>query len=120
LYSDEEGTAAFEQPNRVLRSVKQRRRHELMAAARAASRRANEALVGTVQEVLIEGAGEVDGRAVRVGRSRRDAPEVDGVVFVTGEPPVGEIVPVRITGALDYDLAGDHVMVSSPAGASQA
>src|SRR4051812_26598548 len=66
LYSDEEGTAAFDQPNRIAKSVKMRRRHELMSAARQASHLANEALIGTVQEVLIEGAGELDGRAVRV------------------------------------------------------
>ena len=106
LYSDEEGTAALEQPHRVARSVKQRRRHELMAAAQEASLRANLALVGTVQEVLIEGEGELDGRPVRVGRSRRDAPEVDGVVFVNGPGSVGEIVDVRVTAALDYDLVG--------------
>jgi len=109
LYSDEEGTAAFDQPNRVARSVKQRRRHELMGAAQAASRRANDLLIGTVQEVLIEGEGELDGRAVRVGRSRRDAPEVDGIVFVDGPGMVGEIVPVRVTAALDYDLVSEPV-----------
>ena len=119
LYSDEEGTAAFDEPHRVARSVKQRRRHELMAAARAVSRRANEALVGTTQDVLIEGAGTLDGQSVRVGRSRRDAPEVDGVVFVTGEPAFGEIVSVRITAALDYDLAGEPVGILVPAGASR-
>ena len=107
LYSDEEGTAAFDQLNRVARSVKQRRRHELMAAAQAASRRGNERLVGTVHDVLIEGEGELDGRAVRVGRSRRDAPEVDGIVFVDGPGAIGEIVPVRVTAALDYDLVGE-------------
>jgi ribosomal protein S12 methylthiotransferase len=109
LYSDEEGTAAFEHPNRIAASVKQRRRHELMAAARTASHTANQALIGTVQEVLVEGAGDLDGRPVRVGRSRRDAPEVDGVVFVSGEPDIGEIVKVRVTGALDYDLTGDLI-----------
>jgi ribosomal protein S12 methylthiotransferase len=116
LYSDEEGTAAFEHPNRIARSVKQRRRHELMAAAQAASRRANEALIGTVQEVLIEGEGDLDGEAVWVGRSRRDAPEVDGVVFVTrpvlaAAGGIGTIVQVRVTGALDYDLVGSPVGV---------
>jgi ribosomal protein S12 methylthiotransferase len=111
LYSDEEGTASFDHANRVARSVKQRRRHELMAAAQAASRRANDALVRTVQQVLIEGEGELDGRAVRVGRSRRDAPEVDGVVFVDGPGAVGEIVDVRVTAALDYDLVGEPVGV---------
>jgi ribosomal protein S12 methylthiotransferase len=109
LYSDEEGTASFEHANRVAKSVKMRRRHELMSAARTASHRANQALIGTVQEVLIEGEGELDGRAVRVGRSRRDAPEVDGVVFVDGPGSVGEIVQVRVTGALDYDLVGEPV-----------
>ncbi len=111
LYSDEEGTAAFDHPNRVARSVKQRRRHELMDAAQAASREANARLVGTVQDVLIEGEGERDGRAVRVGRSRRDAPEVDGIVFVDGPGVIGEIVQVRVTHALDYDLIGQPVGV---------
>jgi ribosomal protein S12 methylthiotransferase len=109
LYSDEEGTAAFDQPNRIAKSVKMRRRHELMTAARQASHAANEALIGTIQEVLIEGEGELDGRAVRVGRSRRDAPEVDGVVFVNGPGMVGEILDVKVTGALDYDLVGEPV-----------
>jgi ribosomal protein S12 methylthiotransferase len=107
LYSDEEGTASFEHANRIARSVKQRRRHELMAAAQAASRRANDALVGSVQQVLIEGEGDLDGRVVRVGRSRRDAPEVDGIVFVDGPGTIGEIVDVRVTAALDYDLVSE-------------
>lgn len=112
LYSDEEGTAAYDQPNRIAKSVKMRRRHELMTAAREASHRANETLVGTVQEVLIEGEGELDGKTVRVGRSRRDAPEVDGVVFVVGPGAIGEIVTVRVTAALDYDLVGEPVGVA--------
>jgi ribosomal protein S12 methylthiotransferase len=116
LYSDEEGTAAFDHPNRVARSIKQRRRHELMAAAQAASRRANEALIGTAQEVLIEGEGELNAETVWVGRSRRDAPEVDGVVFVTRPglsegDGIGTILQVRVIAALDYDL------VSVPVGA---
>jgi len=114
LYSDEEGTASYDHPNRVAKSVKMRRRHELMSAAQAASHRANQALIGSVQEVLIEGEGEVEGRAVRVGRSRRDAPEVDGVVFVDGPGQVGEIVRVRVTGALDYDLVGEPIGARLP------
>ncbi len=111
LYSDEEGTAAYELPKRVPRSVKQRRRHELMEAAKAASLRANRALVGTLQEVLVEGEGELDGRPVRLGRSRRDAPEVDGLVFVDGPALVGEIVPVRVRAALEYDLVAEPLPV---------
>ena len=63
--------------------------------------------------VLIEGQGETKasnhgGRdsIITVGRSYRDAPEIDGMVLVEGNAPVGEIVPVRITGAMAYDLSG--------------
>ena len=105
-YSDEEGTAAFEHENRVARGVKQRRRHELMVAARAASLEANRALVGRRLEVLVEGEGELGGRVMRIGRSRRDAPEVDGLVFVDGPGQPGEIVTVEVTQALEYDLVG--------------
>ena len=52
--------------------------------------------------VLIEGQGQ----GVSVGRSFRDAPEIDGLVIVEGAAPVGEIVPVTITGAMVYDLSG--------------
>lgn len=107
LYSDEEGTTACNDPNRIPRSVKERRRHELMNAARAASLDANRALVGRVVDVLIEGEGTLGDRPVRLGRSRRDAPEVDGVVFVEGESPIGAIVPVRVTRAMAYDLVGE-------------
>ncbi|HLB50019.1 MAG TPA: hypothetical protein VJL59_23610, partial [Anaerolineales bacterium] len=41
-----------------------------------------------------------------LGRSYRDAPEIDGMVIVEGDLPVGEMVPVRITGAMAYDLVG--------------
>jgi ribosomal protein S12 methylthiotransferase len=49
---------------------------------------------------LVEGHGD----GVSVGRSYRDAPEIDGMVFVPGELPGGELVPVRIDGAMTYDL----------------
>ncbi|MFN8521971.1 MAG: 30S ribosomal protein S12 methylthiotransferase RimO [Chloroflexota bacterium] len=107
LYSDEEGTAAYDHPNRVPKGVKQRRRHELMEAAKVASRTANEARVGSNIDVLIEGTGELEGSPVAVGRSRHDAPEVDGIVFVRGTPAVGQIVVARVTAALDYDLVGE-------------
>jgi ribosomal protein S12 methylthiotransferase len=105
-YSDEEGTAAFDQPGRVPKRVKERRRRELMSAARERSLERNRALVGQRLEVLIEGAGRLGRREVLVGRSRRDAPEVDGLVFVHGKAAVGEIVPARIAQALEYDLVG--------------
>jgi ribosomal protein S12 methylthiotransferase len=52
--------------------------------------------------VLIEGQGD----GLSLGRSYRDAPEIDGMVVVEGAAPVGAMVPVLITGALEYDLSG--------------
>jgi ribosomal protein S12 methylthiotransferase len=52
--------------------------------------------------VLIEGNGD----GISLGRSYRDAPEIDGMVIVEGEIPVGRMLPVRINGAMAYDLSG--------------
>ena len=52
--------------------------------------------------VLVEGQD----KGISIGRSYRDAPEIDGMVIVEGDVPAGEIVPVRITGAMAYDLTG--------------
>jgi ribosomal protein S12 methylthiotransferase len=55
--------------------------------------------------MLVEGYGD----GVSVGRTYRDAPEIDGLVFVSGELPLGEIVPVHIDGAMVYDLTATPV-----------
>jgi len=101
-YSHEEGTAAAALPDDVPAEVKEERRDRLMAAQQPISLAKNRALVGQVLDVLIEGQGD----GLSVGRSYRDAPEIDGLVLVQGEVPVGEMVPVRITSALEYDLIG--------------
>jgi ribosomal protein S12 methylthiotransferase len=59
-------------------------------------------MVGRTLQVLIEGQGD----GLTLGRSYRDAPEIDGMVIVEGAAPIGDMVPVRITGALLYDLSG--------------
>jgi ribosomal protein S12 methylthiotransferase len=59
---------------------------------------------------LIEGQGD----GLSLGRSYRDAPEIDGMVIVEGEAPVGTMVPVRITGALPYDLSGTVMVPPAP------
>jgi len=51
----------------------------------------------------VEGHGD----GISVGRTYRDAPEIDGLVIVAGEKPVGHLAPVRITGAGEYDLWGE-------------
>jgi ribosomal protein S12 methylthiotransferase len=76
------------------------RRDELMRLQQQISLEKNQALVGKTLPILVEGQGD----GVSVGRTYRDAPEVDGLVIVPGELPVGEIVPVTIDGAMAYDL----------------
>ena len=70
----------------------------------------NETLIGSEEDVLIEGA-LTDDPGVYAGRSYRDAPQVDGLVFVQSEESLqsGDIIPVRITGASGYDLTGIHI-----------
>lgn len=110
-YSYEIGTPSATLPGQVPDEVKQARWETLMALQQGISLAKNQALVGQTLDVLVEGHGEAEdedgqpmGETVSLGRSYRDAPEIDGYVFVEGELPPGEIVPVRITGATTYDL----------------
>jgi ribosomal protein S12 methylthiotransferase len=59
--------------------------------------------------VLVEGQGD----GISLGRSYRDAPEIDGMVIVEGEMPVGDLLPVRVTGAMAYDLSGVPMKIPS-------
>lgn len=101
-YSHEPGTPAAALPDDVPPEVKEERRGRLMQLQQGISLAKNRALVGRTLDVLIEGQGD----GISVGRSYRDAPEIDGLVLVEEELPVGELVPIRITGALEYDLYG--------------
>ncbi len=101
-YSHEAGTPAASLPDDVPPEVKEERRARLMELQQGISLAKNRALVGRTLDVLIEGRGD----GISVGRTYRDAPEIDGLVLVEGELPVGELVPIRITGALEYDLYG--------------
>lgn len=103
IYSHEVGTPASALSDDVPDGLKEARRDELMALQQPISLAKNQALVGKTLDVLVEGQGE----GLSVGRSYRDAPEIDGLVLVQAELPVGQIVPVRITSALEYDLVGD-------------
>ncbi|HNS50958.1 MAG TPA: 30S ribosomal protein S12 methylthiotransferase RimO [Anaerolineae bacterium] len=102
-YSLEEGTAAAALPGAIPEPVKTERREWLMGLQQQISRERNVAQIGRTLEVLVEGQG--DGLAV--GRTYRDSPEVDGLVFFPGEVDAGAIVPVQITGAAEYDLFGE-------------
>lgn len=113
-FSFEPGTASEALGDPVPADVKQQRWERLMEQQQAISLARNQALVGKTLEVLIEGEGqyETDDRQskpagkILLGRSYRDAPEIDGLVIVEGQAPPGSLVAVRITGAMPYDLSG--------------
>ncbi len=103
-YSREEGTAAATHAEQIPERVKRRRWERVMAIqARVAAARSR-AQIGRELEVLIEGDGARPGTLV--GRTRDQAPEIDGIVTVHGEGSPGDLVRVRITGADTYDLVG--------------
>ena len=109
-YSREPGTPAAELSGQVRAQVIERRWHETMQLQQQISRERNRRLLGRELDVLVEGQGVADdGTPLIVGRSFRDAPEVDGQVLAWGTAENGEFVRVRVTEALDYDLWGERV-----------
>jgi ribosomal protein S12 methylthiotransferase len=111
-YSEEEGTAAATMDGKVPADEKERRWQEVMDLQATISQKKNQALIGTIDRVIIEATDSESGKLV--GRTQAHAPEVDGFVFVDGsevsqEPPPrpGDIVDVKITDALEYDLMGE-------------
>jgi ribosomal protein S12 methylthiotransferase len=101
-YSFEPGTPSAELPDQLPDEIKHERYERLMALQQPISLSKNQALVGKTLDVLVEGQGD----GLTVGRTYRDAPEIDGLVIIEDTVPVGEFVPVRITGAMEYDLTG--------------
>ncbi len=106
-YSPEEGTAAAEMPGQIDEAVKTDRLDRLMRLQQRISLEINRARVGETCEVLVESFES--GRYL--GRSRLEAPEVDGVIRFRSRRRLlpGEYVPVKITGASEYDLDGEAV-----------
>ncbi len=108
-YSPEEGTKAAEMPDQIEESVKEERRDRIMALQQEISAALADSHIGEEMQVMIEGyLFEED---IYIGRTYMDAPKVDGNVFVKSEEEMisGDIVPVRITGANEYDLMGDVI-----------
>jgi ribosomal protein S12 methylthiotransferase len=124
-FSAEPGTPAFDLPGQVAGEVKQERYNRLMALQQRISLARNQAQVGRTLDVLVEAHGELDladganrgaarrqrhkdaRRPVSLARSYRDAPDVDGLVVVSGTLPLGRMARARVTGALAYDLVAD-------------
>ena len=101
-FSFEPGTTSEPLGDPVPAEVKQERYERLMELQQNISLQVNQSYVGKTLDVLIEGFND----GLSVGRSYRDAPEIDGMVIVESKLPVGGIVPVKITGAMLYDLTG--------------
>jgi ribosomal protein S12 methylthiotransferase len=101
-FSFEPGTTSEPLGDPVPAEVKQERYERLMELQQGISLEINQTYVGKTLDVLVEGHAE----GISLGRTYRDAPEIDGMVIVEGDIPEGEIVPVKITGGMAYDLSG--------------
>jgi ribosomal protein S12 methylthiotransferase len=99
-FSFEPGTTSEPLGDPIPAEVKQQRYEQLMELQQGISMQVNQSYVGKTLDVLIEGRD----KGIAIGRSYRDAPEIDGLVFVEGDAKIGDIVPVRVTGAMAYDL----------------
>jgi ribosomal protein S12 methylthiotransferase len=107
-YSQEPGTPAATLPGQVPARVIERRWNEVMQLQQRVSLARNQRWHGRTISMLVEGQGTSDqGAPLVVGRSFRDAPEVDGQVFAWGAAQPGSFVNVRVTQALEYDLWGE-------------
>jgi len=109
MYSREEGTAAASLDGQIPERLKKRRYAEIMELQKSISLEKMRARIGSVERVLVDGVSE-ECEWVAVGRSQREAPEVDGLIYIENErPDQGAFVDVRITNASDYDLVGEIV-----------
>lgn len=112
-YSQEEDTPAAAFPNQIPEEIKQERYDELMSLQQEIAFEKAREMAGSCVQVIIEGYIPEDG--VYVGRTYRDAPNVDGYVFIshTGSLMSGDVIDVMITGAQGYDLIGETAYESA-------
>jgi len=107
IYSDEEGTPAFDLKEKVDKEVALERQREIMELQQKISLQKNNELIGTVQHVLLDEEDHTQG--VFIGRTYRDAPEIDNEVIVKkeagkGNQKVGNLYDVYIDDATEYEL----------------
>jgi ribosomal protein S12 methylthiotransferase len=108
-YSPEEDTKAADMPDQIPEDTKEERQEELMELQQEIAFDQAEAMIG--REVLVMVEGKVVDEDAYVGRTYRDAPNVDGLIFIhTQEELVsGDFARVKVTGALEYDLIGELI-----------
>ena len=112
-YSREEDTPAADFPDQVPEEVKQQRLGELMELQQEIVFENNEKLVGSTFDAIVEGYLPEDD--VYVTRTYRDAPDIDGFLFMSSERQhmTGDMVQVLVTGAYEYDLNGEEIYESA-------
>lgn len=111
-FSFEPGTASEVLGDPIPAEIKQERYERLMELQQQISLEINQSFIGKTMNVLIEGVEN----GISIGRSYRDAPEIDGLVLIEGELPRNTIVPVQINGAMAYDLTATPLIpIVSPA-----
>lgn len=105
-YSREEDTVAAQMPDQIDEEIKEKYRDELMQVQQEISADRSAAMIGRIVRVMIEGFIPEDN--TYVGRSYKDAPNVDGLVFVECDRELmsGDFIDVKITGSTEYDLIG--------------
>lgn len=109
-YSQEEGTVAGAMPNQIPEEIKENRYHELMALQAEISEELHQDLEGQELDVVIEGFDE-ENPALAVARSYREAPDIDGNIFVENADNlhIGEFAKVRILQGFTYELVAEQV-----------
>ncbi|MGB8643758.1 MAG: 30S ribosomal protein S12 methylthiotransferase RimO [Anaerolineae bacterium] len=115
-FSREEGTPAGAMSDQIEQKVKAQRRAAAMELQQGISLAKNKTLVGRTLDVLVEGVGEMEietrrprrqpAEAVSIGRTYRDAPEVDGMVIIRSQLHLGQLAQIKITQGSEYDLIG--------------
>ncbi len=109
-YSPEESTPGGKMPNQIDEATKLRRFEAVMEVQQNISRDKHRAFIGRTVEVLVEGYSEETDLLLQ-GRTSQQAPEIDGIVLINdGQAQVGDLVKVRITDSMEYDLIGEIVV----------
>jgi ribosomal protein S12 methylthiotransferase len=112
-YSPEENTPGGKMADQVDEETKQKRYEAIMEVQQNISREKHKAFVGQVVEVLVEGLSE-ETELLLQGRTSQQAPDIDGVVLINdGQAEIGDLVKVRITDSMEYDLIGEIVQAEA-------
>ena len=107
MYSQEEGTLAAEMDDQIEPDIKERRYEVIMTEQSVISETLAQSKIGETFEVLVEGYDRLN--KCYYGRTKADAPDIDGKTFFTSEKKLndGEFVNVKITDTIEYDLVGE-------------